>query len=171
MLLTVNFWFGISLEVSLIESIFYILTMLCVGFVEEIIFRGFLFRAMQKNSLKAAIIVSSLTFGMGHIINLFTSGFSNVVPTICQIFYAAATGFLFVILFYKGLSLLPCILTHSLFNAFSLFYNVYAVSLLAEILVSLFIITLTVVYALIILKTVPNEETNIEQVRADSKEN
>ena len=43
-LLTVNFWFGINLQLSVAASIFYILTMLCVGFVEEIIFRGFLFR-------------------------------------------------------------------------------------------------------------------------------
>ena len=159
-LLTVNFWFGIGTGLSLVEVIFYILTMLCVGFVEEIIFRGFLFKAMQKTNLTAAVVVSSLTFGMGHIINLFTSGFANPVSTICQIFYAATTGFLFVIIFYKGKTLLPCIITHSLFNAFSVFYNASAVTLLAEILVSLFIVTLTLVYAFIIIKLNKRENIN-----------
>lgn len=161
-LLSVNFWFGIKLNFGLIESIIYILTMLCVGFVEEIIFRGFLFRAMQKDNLKSAVVVSSLTFGMGHIINLFTSGFANAASIICQIFYAAATGFLFVIIFYKGKSLLPCIFTHSLFNAFSLFYNESSVSLLSEIIVSLIIIILTIGYALILLKTLPKQQSSKE---------
>ena len=169
-LLTVNFWFGINLQLSVAASIFYVLTMLCVGFVEEIIFRGFLFKAMQKNNLTAAVIVSSLTFGMGHIINLFTSGFANAVPTICQIFYAAATGFLFVIIFYKGKSLLPCIFTHSLFNAFSLIYNSSSVSLLGQILTSLFIIVLTVVYALIIIKFTSSEKANsTEEINTETK--
>ena len=168
-LLSVNFWFGIKQSDGLLGSIIYFLTMLCVGFIEEIIFRGFLFRAMQKDNLKAAVIVSSLTFGMGHIINLFTSGFANAVSTICQIFYAAATGFLFVIIFYKGKSLLPCIFTHSLFNAFSLFYNASSVSLLGEILVSLFIIVLTIVYAIIIIKLIPNK--NSEMIENKNKDN
>lgn len=143
--------------------------MLCVGFIEEIIFRGFLFRVMQKDNLKAAVIVSSLTFGIGHIINLFTSGFANAASIICQIFYAAATGFLFVIIFYKGKSLLPCIFTHSLFNAFSLFYNASSVSLLSEILVSLFIIVLTIVYAIIIIKLIPNK--NSEMIEYKNNDN
>ena len=44
--------------------------MLCVGFAEEVIFRGFLFRAMEKDNVKTAIIGSSVTFGLGHVLNL-----------------------------------------------------------------------------------------------------
>ena len=62
--------FGVTQKYSAAETVFYIISMLCVGFLEEIIFRGFLFLGMEKNNTKAAIIVSSLTFGIGHIVNL-----------------------------------------------------------------------------------------------------
>ena len=47
-------------------------SMLFVGVLEEVIFRGLLFLAMAKDSMKAAVIVSSVTFGMGHIVNLLS---------------------------------------------------------------------------------------------------
>ena len=67
---TANVWNGININNSGSEILFYILTMINVGFIEEIIFRGFLFKMMEKDNIKTAIIVSSLTFGIGHIVNL-----------------------------------------------------------------------------------------------------
>ena len=93
------------------------ISMLCVGFLEEIIFRGFLFLAMAKNNTKEAIVVSSMTFGIGHIVNLLNG--APLLGTLMQIIFAVAVGFTLVLLFYKGGSLLPCIVFHSLNNAFS----------------------------------------------------
>lgn len=170
-LISTNFWFGVKLNFSWLETIFNVLSMLLVGFLEEIIFRGFLFKAMEKDSVKPAIIVSSLTFGIGHIINLLTGGFSNIVANLCQVCYATAVGFLFVIMFYKGGSLIPCILTHSLVNAASVFQNATKINNTAEILISLAIIVVAVVYTVILLKTlkpkssqVNNVEPEIEQI-------
>ena len=157
-LISTNFWLGIRLNYNLLDTIFNCLTMLLVGFVEEIIFRGLLFRALEKNSVKSAIIISSLTFGFGHLINLLTGGFSNILPNICQVFYAMAVGFLFVIIFYKGGSLVPCIITHSLVNAFSVFQNTNALTPLTEILISIAIIFVSVVYSLILLKTLKTSD-------------
>ena len=56
-----SIFFGVKLNYSVPETVFYILSMLCVGFLEEIIFRGFLFVGMAKKSVKSAIIVSSVT--------------------------------------------------------------------------------------------------------------
>ncbi len=120
-LLTANFWFGFKLNASPLETVFYILSMLCVGFLEEMIFRGFLFQAMAKNGVKSAIIVSSLTFGIGHIINLINGSGAELLPNILQVIYAVAVGFAFVMIYYKTKSLLVCIATHSLFNAASAF--------------------------------------------------
>lgn len=61
------------------ETALYVLSMLCVGFIEELIFRGFLFKAMAKDGIKSAIIVSSITFGLGHIINLVNG--AELLPT------------------------------------------------------------------------------------------
>lgn len=157
-LISTNFWFGVKLNYGLLGSLFNVLTMLCVGFVEEIIFRGFLFEALKKDNVKTAIIISSVTFGIGHLINLFSSGFNNLLPNICQVFYAMAVGFLFVIMFYKGGSLIACILTHSLVNALSVFQNTQAITPLIEILISIAIIIVAVVYSIILLKTLKIKE-------------
>lgn len=116
---TVNLWNGININNSTNEIIFYILNMFNIGFIEEIIFRGFLFKMMEKSNVKAAIIVSSVTFGIGHIVNLLNG--AEIVSTLMQVCYAIAIGFLFVIIFYKSKSLIPCIITHSLTNALSIF--------------------------------------------------
>lgn len=122
-LITANMWNGLAINLSPIESALYILSMLFVGFLEEIIFRGFLFGAMLKDSPKAAIIVSSVTFGIGHIINLINGSGAELIPNLLQVVYAIAAGFMFVMIYYKGKSLIPCIITHGVFNALSVFAN------------------------------------------------
>ncbi len=118
-LVTVNLWNGVRFNFSALETVLYIISMICVGFLEEVIFRGFLFKAICKDGVKKAFIISSVTFGLGHIINLLNG--ADILPTLLQIFYAVAIGFLFTLIFYKSGSLLPCIFTHGLFNAMSAF--------------------------------------------------
>ena len=122
-MLTANLWYGISMQYHICETVLYILTMLCVGFLEELIFRGLLFRAMQHNTPAAAVIVSSVTFGMGHILNLVNGSGAELIPNLLQVVYATAAGFLFVMIFLKTDSLLICIATHGIFNALSAFAN------------------------------------------------
>ena len=121
LLLTANLWFGVRMNVSTFETILYILAMFCVGFLEEVIFRGLLFEAMRKNSERAAILVSSLTFGIGHIINLINGSGAELVPNLRQVVYATAAGFLFVMIYCHTQSLIVPIVTHGLFNALSVF--------------------------------------------------
>ncbi len=120
-LLTANVWFGVTLRCGAIETLLYILTMLCVGFLEEVIFRGLLFNAMRKDGFKVAVLVSSITFGVGHIINLVNGSGAELLPNLLQVIYATAAGFLFVMIYCKSDSLLVCILTHGLFNALNVF--------------------------------------------------
>lgn len=116
-----NLWWGFRLNLTIPESILYVISMMCVGFLEEVIFRGFLFKALCRTNVKTAIIISSVTFGFGHIINLLNG--KDIPETLMQICYAVAIGFLFTIIFYKTKSLLPCIITHSACNSFSAFAN------------------------------------------------
>ena len=97
------------------------LTMLEVGFIEEILFRGFLFKTIEKDDQKTAIIITSLTFGIGHIVNLLNG--ANFIPTLIQIIYSVSVGYLFVKILIKTKSLWPCIITHSLLNVLSIFSN------------------------------------------------
>ena len=135
---------GFSITKSLPVIILEAVSMLFVGFLEEIIFRGFLFRAMAKNNLKPAIIVSSLTFGIGHIVNLLNG--AEIIPTICQIIGAVGFGFMCVMIFIKSKSLLPCIVTHSVFNMLSVFTA--GADIITDIIVSVIMVVITVGYAL-----------------------
>ena len=147
-LLTANWWYGAAWNNSLSETVFYVLSMFCVGFLEEMIFRGFLFQAMAEENLKSAIIVSSLTFGIGHIVNLVNGSGAELLPTLLQILYAVAIGFTFVMIFYRTKSLLPCILTHSVFNGLSAFANEAAITPRQEIVSGILIAIIAGGYAL-----------------------
>ncbi len=118
-LVTVNLWNGVKMNFSVAETLLYIASMLLAGFLEELIFRGLLFKAMLPSGVKSAFTISALTFGIGHIVNLLNG--ADFLPTLLQILYAMAIGLLFTLIFYRSGSLLPCILTHSLFNAMSAF--------------------------------------------------
>lgn len=145
-----NLWFGVKMNMSPINTVFYVGSMLCVGFLEEFIFRGLLFRAMEKESIKTAVIVTSLTFGIGHIINLFNGSGMDLIANIGQIVSAVAFGFLFVVIFIKTGSLLPCIAAHSAINALSAFAVIP--SALWDILTALILFVLTGGYALVLLR-------------------
>lgn len=145
---SVNLWNGFNTTLPAREIAFYILTMINVGFIEEIIFRGFLFRMMEQANLKAALLVSSVTFGIGHIVNLLNG--AELLPTLIQICYAVSIGYLFVIIFHKSKSLLPCIITHSAVNVLSVFNVENTVSLYVA---PVFLITVPLIYALYINKT------------------
>lgn len=116
---TVNLWGGIAVRNSATEILFHVVMMLNVGFIEEMLFRGFLFRLMEKDNLKLAMLVSAITFGMGHIVNLLNG--EALISTLLQLCYATAIGWLFVVIFRKSKSLWPCIVTHGVLNALSIF--------------------------------------------------
>ena len=149
LIISVNLWNGININNTQDEIIFHILTMFNIGFIEEIIFRGFLFKMMEKDNVKSAIVVTSITFGIGHIINLFNG--ADVIPTLMQVCYAISIGYLFVIIVYKSKSLVPCIITHTLFNALSMF-NVD--NKLSVYVIPIFLIAVPVFYALYINRTI-----------------
>lgn len=157
-LATENLWNGIAVNYSLSGTVCRIICMLCVGFIEEVIFRGFLFKAMAKDNLKFAIIISSVTFGVGHLVNLFNGSGMDLVSNLCQICFAIAVGFLFVTIFYRGGSLLLCIITHSAINTFSTFANEVGFTVEKHIICVLVMTVLTVAYTLILTKTLPENQ-------------
>lgn len=152
LLATMNIWYGFAMNMSPLESVLYVLSMLLVGFLEEIIFRGFLFVEMAKDNVKTAIIVSSITFGIGHIVNLFNGSGADIFSNMLQITYAIAAGFLFTVIFYKTKSLWPCIITHSILNASSAFANESAASPTLEVGTALALTAISVVYGIYVLK-------------------
>lgn len=147
---TTNVWFGFRLNLSPLETVLSIVSMLCVGFLEEVIFRGFLFSALSKDDLKQAIVISSITFGFGHIVNLLNG--AALLEILLQICYACAIGFLFTILFLSEKSLWPCILAHSAVNSLSIVANTEARTTQATLFSALFLCVVPTAYALYIIK-------------------
>ncbi|MBE6935431.1 MAG: CPBP family intramembrane metalloprotease [Ruminococcaceae bacterium] len=148
-----NLWGGVAMQYDAVGTVCFIVKMLCVGFLEELIFRGFLFRAMSRDSIRWAVVVSSVTFGLGHILNLLNGSGMGVAENLVQIFFAVLIGFLYVILFWRGGSLWPCVISHGVFNSLSAF------SADGEGVIPLAILcVLTVGYALVLLKTLPKRQ-------------
>lgn len=146
-MLTANLWFGVAWNMSPLETALYIFSMMCVGFLEEIIFRGFLFNAMLKDGEKSAIIVSSVTFGIGHIVNLMNGSGAELLPNLLQVCYAIAAGFMFVMIYYKTKSLWICIIAHAVFNSLSVFSNEAALTNQKQIISAILLIIITGGYA------------------------
>lgn len=149
LIVSVNLWNGININNSVSEIIFFILNMINVGFIEEVIFRGFLFKMMEKDNVKYAIIISSLTFGIGHIVNLLNG--ADFVLTLIQVCYAISIGYLFVIIFYKSKCIIPCILAHCIMNSLSIFNIDNTLSLY---IVPVFLIIVPLIYAIYLNKTI-----------------
>lgn len=150
LLASCNLWLGVAFTQPLAHTLLFIGSMLCVGFLEELIFRGFLFVSMAQNGRRAAIIVSSVTFGIGHIVNLFNGSGAELPSTLLQILGAVAFGFLFVLIFDRGGSLVPCILTHSILNSLSVIGKDTE-----NLVVALVIAVLAAAYALVLNRTLP----------------
>ena len=145
---TGNLWGGVSLRYDAITSVMAVLSFLLVGVAEEIIFRGFLFNGMRKTGrLTVAIVVSAITFGMGHIVNLLTG--HATAETLVQMIFALAWGFLFTFAYLKGGSLLPCIAIHGLIDAFSVFARDNAAADWAYIIAT---VVIAVIYCLYLKK-------------------
>ena len=153
-----NLWNGIAVNYSSMETVCRIVCMLFVGFLEEVIFRGLLFESIAKNNVKSAVVISSVTFGIGHIINLFNGSGMNLVNNLCQIVFAIAVGFLLVTIFYRGGSLLPCIIVHSAINTLGTFANDTNLTVEMQLLHIAALIAITVAYTLVLTKTLPKNE-------------
>ena len=149
-----NIWGGVAMRYDALGTVCFIVKMLCVGFLEELIFRGFLFKAMSRDSIKWAVVVSSITFGLGHIINLLNGSGMSVAENLVQIFFAVLIGFLYVIIFWRGGSLWPCIISHGVLNSLSAF------SASGESMIRLVILcVLVVAYAVVLMRTLPKGES------------
>ena len=74
----------------------------------------FLHRLVWKicdSRFEPAVVISSLIFVIGHIVNLLHG--AELLPTLLQLCYATAA------IFHRWSGLWPCIVTHSLLNALS----------------------------------------------------
>ena len=142
---TANLWNGAALRYTAGETVWYVFAVVCIGFIEEILFRGYLLHIIMKKSVKRAIIISSLTFGLGHIVNLING--AEPLPTLLQLAYAVAIGFMLSVFAAKTKQLLPCCIFHGIFNSLAAFSNETGITVKFQIFECIFICALTTGYA------------------------
>ncbi|MBR5755262.1 MAG: CPBP family intramembrane metalloprotease [Erysipelotrichaceae bacterium] len=156
-IVSMGLWNGVVLRYGMPGTLFNFISMCFVGFLEEVIFRGFLFRAMEKDDLKSAIIVSSLTFALGHIVNLLNG--KELASTMVQIIFAVLVGLVLVLIFHHGGSLIPCIVFHSANNALHSFTAEGAMDPKIEMILNVFLIVVVLGgYAVYLLKAFPEKK-------------
>ena len=106
---------GLRDDLDLKAVLLIIALMICVGFLEELIFRGMLLRGIQRTSnLTRAVVVSGITFGVGHIVNL-ARGMAPVEQAI-QIGFGVVLGIVLALLFAVTGTIVPLIVFHTLLN-------------------------------------------------------
>ena len=115
----VNLINGLGLNAPAAVALLMMVNLAVAGYVEEIIFRGFLFRCLAKDNLRSAILVSAITFGAGHIVNLVNT--ADTLGVLLQVCYAMIIGFMYTLVVYKGGSLWPRIASHMFVNGSSTF--------------------------------------------------
>lgn len=118
-------------------------------------------RLYEKNKLTFAlvciaayVVLMSLADGLSQqlgVEKLVTAPVgAALLPTLLQLVYACAVGFMFTVLFYKGGSLWPCMITHGILNALSAFAVEGTDA--ADMLTAAALTVISVLYALWILK-------------------
>jgi membrane protease YdiL (CAAX protease family) len=87
-----------------------------VGFMEEIVFRGLMFKALLKKWNRYIVVIFiSFTFAIGHIVSMVAVDLSGT-NTILQIINAFVVGFMFMAVILASGNLTICIITHILYN-------------------------------------------------------
>ena len=151
---TSNLWLGVKMNLDPAELAVHVVLMLCVGFLEELFVRGFIFEALAKDSLKSAVVISSLAFGAAHVMNLFNGRGMDVTQVIFQIIMAVILGFFFVMIYLYSGSLWPVILSHSCINILSAFADKEALSVQNHIVVQLLELIIIALYLFYLKKNV-----------------
>ena len=156
---TGNLWNGVTCNLPVWETVFYLITMACVGFLEEILVRGFLFQYLKKESIKLAVIVSTISFSAAHILNLFSADGMELTDNLLQIASALCVGFLYAVILLRSQSLLPCILSHSAINMLSVFARENGLDIKQRLLLSGTEMAIMLIYAVILIKKTPRSDT------------
>lgn len=110
-----QFMGSLNTSIELNQIILFGVLMINVGFIEEVIFRGLLFKAIKdKSGYSRVILISGLTFGLGHIVNLMRG--MTIENQVEQIVLAITIGILLGLIVEITQSLIPGIIFHILFN-------------------------------------------------------
>lgn len=125
---------------------------LVVGFSEELVFRGFILRALLPGGATRAVLVSSALFGLVHLGNIIYG--ASVVVTLLQVVGVFAFGVGMAAIVLRGGAFWPVILIHALSNA-ALRFSYITPQRLPTPLISAIVMTLMLIYGAVLLWRAP----------------
>lgn len=141
-------------SLSISQLAFFLFFTLLVGFVEETIYRGFILTILLKKSVPAAVLVSSLLFGLTHAANALSG--KSAGDTVLQIVYALLIGISLALLMVKNGNIFPLILFHFLHNLIQ--FTTQEVTSTLYNLIILFILLIHCIWLVVVLKNSRNTE-------------
>lgn len=100
----------------------FLIECLSVGFFEEILFRGIILLVLiqklehRKNGTMYAILISSIFFGMLHLLNLFQG--ASISDVMLQVGYSFLVGVMWAVMYLRTHHLWLTMLMHALYNFF-----------------------------------------------------
>lgn len=142
---------------------------IAIGFTEEILFRGLIFRnflrryGKTKKGIYLSMIISSLIFGIIHMVNMSSSSPDSIIQ---QVIYAASMGVIFSIMYLVTGNLLVPILCHGLFDftdsVIPGFYNIpFSSSMSSDWLVNVGVAIVFIIIAIILIKRFDLENSEL----------
>jgi membrane protease YdiL (CAAX protease family) len=112
---------------------FRIIYMLRPGLWEEVAFRGIILNLQKRKYTQTTVIfLNGIIFGLFHYVNLIT--IPDPLGITQQVFFAGCLGIAFSYMYFKTKSIIPCITTHFLINAFGILFYPYAISTVNSII-------------------------------------
>jgi hypothetical protein len=87
---------------------------LMVGFVEEVVFRGLMLRALEPRGVWPAALITTVLFSTTHLMNVMAG--EGGLQAVLQVFYSAAIGFAFTALVLRTGAIWPLIIAHALID-------------------------------------------------------
>lgn len=159
LLIILNGITGINRELGTAQILSIFLNMACVGFLEEVIFRGFLYKSiLAKVNVKKAIFISGIAFGMLHIINIF-QGCSGA-ELIMQVSGAVVIGIMLTVIVEITGNILPGIVFHFLFDAVS-FISKGTTTHMGTMIYLIAMNIITIIYTIHLFTFVGNDKTEV----------
>ena len=144
---------GAGLRIEGWSSLAFLTAMeLVVGFSEELVFRGFILRALLPGGMTRAVLASSALFGLVHLGNIVYG--ASVAVTLFQVVGVFAFGVGMAAIVLRTGALWPAMLIHALSNA-ALRFSYLTPQRLPTPLMSAIVMTLLLIYGAALLWRAP----------------
>lgn len=114
---------------SIEKIVYFTLVMLLVGIFEEVLCRGIILNSMlnkwgsTKVGIIKSVLLSSLIFGLGHLVNLFS--YSTPITTLTQVIYTFLNGILFASIYLRCKNIWAVAILHAVYDWLALLSGIF----------------------------------------------